>query len=111
MRSGRQVSNSKAGSRPNSKQAALREGRRAKRRGEIRASWAAATLAVLIASGSLVYFLTSAGPPFKGRGAALANWLYAQFGPIGPALPWLAISGVLVFIAIAAARGWGKDVS
>lgn len=101
----------RAGVKAQARRATALEGRRTRRRNDVRAAWAAATLAVLLASGSLVYFLTSDGPPFEGRGAALANWLHAHFGPIGPALPWLAISGVLAFIAFAASRGWGKDVT
>ncbi len=110
MSKGQPLKNSKAESRANAKRSKNREDRRAKRRDEVRASWATGTLAVLIAIGSLAYFLSSTGPPFEGRGAALANWLYAQFGPVGPALPWLAISAALAFIAVAASRGWGKDV-
>lgn len=84
---------------------------RARRRNEVRASWAAAVMAAVLAVGSLTYFLNSDGPPFHGRGAAAANRLYAAFGPIGPALPWLAISALLALVSVAAARGWGSDVT
>lgn len=80
-----------------------------KRQMEVRASWAAGILSVTLAGGSLAYFL-QAIPPYQGRGAALAAYLYGHFGQIGPALPWLAISAILAFISIAAARGWGDDV-
>ena len=110
MSRARPTTHKKASAQPQTKRAADHEARRTKRRDEVRASWAAGLLAVLLATGSLVYFLNSNGPPFEGRGAALANWLYAQFGPIGPALPWLAISGTLALVSLAASRGWGKDI-
>jgi len=81
-----------------------------KRRSEIRASWAAGILSVLLGAGSVRYFLAATGPPFEGRGAALADALYGMFGPIGPALLWLGLSVILAIVCIAAALGWGKEV-
>jgi hypothetical protein len=92
------------------KRALEADDRKRKRRNERRASWAAGILSVFFASASLAYFLASTGPPYQGRGAAPAAALHGDFGPIGPALPWLAISVVLAFVRVAAARGWGKDV-
>lgn len=87
------------------------EPKRISRRNEVRTAWATAVLAAVLAVGSLTYFLNSAGPRFQGRGAALADWLHAEFGPVGPAPPWLAISAGLALVSLAAARRWGKDVS
>ncbi|MBL8513700.1 MAG: hypothetical protein JNJ55_06885 [Betaproteobacteria bacterium] len=83
---------------------------RIKRRNEIRVAWVTGVLAVVLAIGSVLHFLNSPGPPYQGRGAASAAGLYEKFGPIGPALPWLVIAGILAFISLAAARGWGDDV-
>jgi len=56
-----------------------------KRQREVRTSWAAGILSLVLGASSLAYFQINC-PPFQGRGAKLANALYAQFGPIGPAL-------------------------
>ncbi|MBL8297574.1 MAG: hypothetical protein JNN30_04415 [Rhodanobacteraceae bacterium] len=70
----------------------------------------AGILALVLPAISLQYFLNSPGPPFRGRGAAFYEQLYYQFGPVGPALPWLAISVILALVSLAAARGWGKEI-
>ncbi|MBL8521794.1 MAG: hypothetical protein JNK75_14145 [Betaproteobacteria bacterium] len=92
----------------NAKRTASAGTQRDKRRKEIHAAWAMGISAAILGIGSAAHFLTSAGPPFQGRGAALANALHALFGPIGPALPWLGIAAVLGLLALSAARGWGE---
>lgn len=74
-----------------------------------RASKVAGFLAILFGPGSVAFFVTVGGPPYVGKGAAWATALHAKYGPIGPALPWLGVSALFVFIWIAAARDWGED--
>ena len=73
-----------------------------------RASKAAGLAALFCGPGIVIYCLTIGGPPFEGKGAALAESLYDRYGSVGPALPWVGLSILFAFVSLAAARDWGE---